>query len=172
MNEPRQAAPPEDSGRQSPPLPPEKPRAAPPSARYASFPRRFAAYALDNLFIAVLTFFMTALAAKTAGGSPVSDMESAARMFWMVYGFYTAASAGYFTILIGGGGQTAGKRLLNIKVVRLDGSGVSYGRAFVRMIGYYISAIFIYIGFLIALIDPRSQTLHDKIAQTVVVEMD
>lgn len=146
--------------------------ARPARARYASFPRRFAAYALDNLFIAVLTFFMTAVAIRAAGGSPVSDMESAARMFWLVYGFYTAASAGYFTILIGGGGQTAGKWLLDVKVVREDGSAVSHGRAFVRMIGYYISGFFIYVGFLIALIDSRGQTLHDKIARTVVVEMD
>lgn len=139
--------------------------------RYASFFSRLIAYFLDNLLIFVLMFSAIAIAAPD-GASSLFNVEDTGLLVWMIYGFYTLASAGYFTILTGGGGQTVGKWLMGVKVISQDGAPVSYGGAFIRFAGYYISGFFLYIGFLIALIDARGQTFHDKIAKTVVVEIE
>ncbi len=140
--------------------------------QYASFSRRFLAYALDNLFLAILTFVVMTQAMGENDSASIR-LDTCLAFFWLFYGFYTTAFLGYFTLMTAGtGGATIGKRLLGIKVTLTDGRDVTYGRALARSIGYYISTIFLYIGFLIAIIDKRHQTFHDKITGTVVVEID
>ena len=68
-------------------------------------------------------------------------------------------------------GQTPGKMLLNIKVIRTDGSDVTLTYSIFRFLGYIISGALLGIGFLWIAIDPRKQGLHDKIADTVVVKI-
>jgi uncharacterized RDD family membrane protein YckC len=77
----------------------------------------------------------------------------------------------YFTYFEGGPrGQTPGKQLLGIRVVSFDTGGpIGYGRAFIRMIGRYLSAVVVYIGYLWMLWDPEKQCWHDKLASDVVV---
>ena len=81
-----------------------------------------------------------------------------------------ACMLAYFTlcsILLRGG--TPGKRLLRMRVVRLDGRRLSLWNAFGRAGGYSASISTLGAGFLQVLWDPNRQTLHDKIAGTVVV---
>ncbi len=66
-------------------------------------------------------------------------------------------------------GQTPGKRLMNLRVVKTDGSPLSDTDAIVRYIGYYINTFVFMIGWIWALFDDRGQGLHDKLAGTVVV---
>jgi uncharacterized RDD family membrane protein YckC len=67
-------------------------------------------------------------------------------------------------------GETVGHRILGMEIRRVeDGQRPDIGQVLVRWIGYYVSAIIIFIGFIIAAFDPRKQALHDKIANTVVV---
>jgi len=66
-------------------------------------------------------------------------------------------------------GQTMGKIIVGLKVVRTDGSRLSLGRALLRYIGYIINASFISIGFLWVAFDPKRQGWHDKLAGTLVV---
>ncbi len=68
-------------------------------------------------------------------------------------------------------GQTPGKMLLNIKVIRTDGSGVSLGYALLRYLGYVVNGLTLGIGFLWIAFDARKQGLHDKIADTYVVKL-
>lgn len=91
-------------------------------------------------------------------------------LFWLAFWFYNIVFIGYFTLSQGLSGQTFGKYLLGIQVVMADGAPISIGRALARTIGYYISGLFLYAGFIISLFDKRRQTFHDKIAGTVVVE--
>lgn len=76
----------------------------------------------------------------------------------------------YFTYFIGSTGQTPGKKLLGIMVVRTNGSPMDYKTAFNRFIGYTISGSVFLLGFAWALFDPNKQTWHDKMAQTIVVK--
>lgn len=79
-------------------------------------------------------------------------------------------SSTYFVFLHGYGGKTAGKALLGIKLINNEGEGVGLWQAFVRWIGYYISGVFLFAGFLWSLVDSECQTWHDKIAGTYVVK--
>ncbi|HTP25298.1 MAG TPA: RDD family protein, partial [Anaeromyxobacteraceae bacterium] len=75
----------------------------------------------------------------------------------------------YFTMFIGMGGQTPGKMLLGLKVVRTDGEAVGFGRALVRWLGQCLSLLLLGLGFLMVAFSGRKQGLHDKIAGTYVI---
>jgi len=78
----------------------------------------------------------------------------------------------YFTLFTGEGGQTLGKMVLGIRVQRVNGSPVGYGRALVRTLGYIVSFFFsTFLGFLWVLWDKKKQAWHDKIAGTEVVKV-
>jgi uncharacterized RDD family membrane protein YckC len=94
----------------------------------------------------------------------------------------TALWLAYEVPAIGGTGQTLGKRIMHIKVVRVENlDPIGYGRAFRRWarLGMWTTLWWCYgIGLLFQLIDSASvlfdrtmrQALHDKTAHTVVVE--
>jgi len=77
----------------------------------------------------------------------------------------------YFTLFIYFRGQTPGKKLLGLKVVKRDGSKLSLWEAFERTHGYAYSASLLLIGFLQVLWDKHSLTMHDKIAGTEVIRV-
>jgi uncharacterized RDD family membrane protein YckC len=68
-------------------------------------------------------------------------------------------------------GQTPGKMLLNIKIIRTDGSSLSIGYAVLRYLGYLISGFVFLLGFIWIAFDARKQGWHDKIADTFVVKL-
>jgi uncharacterized RDD family membrane protein YckC len=67
-------------------------------------------------------------------------------------------------------GQTPGKSLMKIKVIKMDGSPISDTDAILRYVGYYISGFFLLLGYLWAIWDENKQGWHDKIANTYVVK--
>jgi len=78
---------------------------------------------------------------------------------------------GWFTILSRlGRGRSPGKALLGIRIARLDGRPLSWWNALGRAGGYSASAATALLGFLEMIWDPNRQTLHDKIAATVVLD--
>ena len=81
----------------------------------------------------------------------------------------------YFTYFHGSTGQTPGDMALSIKVVDLrDGTGrpIGYGRAFIRWLGSIVSAIPLFLGYFWMLWDSEKQTWHDKMAGSVVVDLN
>jgi len=76
----------------------------------------------------------------------------------------------YFTFFLGfWKGRTPGKRLLGIRVVRLDGRPLGYWVSFERYGGYAASLFTGLEGFARLIWDPNRQALEDKLAGTVVV---
>jgi len=76
----------------------------------------------------------------------------------------------YFTFFLGWWkGRTPGKRLLGIRVVRLDGQPLGYWASFERYGGYAASLFTGLEGFGRLIWDPNRQALEDKLAGTVVV---
>ena len=67
---------------------------------------------------------------------------------------------------------TPGKRLLDLKVTNMEGERISFGQATGRHFGKYLSAIILCIGFLMMLWDGKKQTLHDKLAGTLVLDTE
>jgi hypothetical protein len=68
-------------------------------------------------------------------------------------------------------GQTPGKRLLGIRVVRLDGSPIGWWAAFERFAGYAAGLATGLIGFVQIFWDDNRQAIQDKISETVVVRL-
>ncbi len=76
----------------------------------------------------------------------------------------------YFTAFLSiGRGQTPGKRLAGVRVLRLDGKPLSWWQSFERFGGYFASVTTGLLGFAQILWDRNRQALHDKIVETVVV---
>jgi uncharacterized RDD family membrane protein YckC len=82
----------------------------------------------------------------------------------------------YNVVLVYLYGQTFGKRLMNIRVVRMDGSRVAFSRfIFLRWLPVTLLSAIPVVGGLVALLDPllifreSSRCLHDDIADTRVV---
>lgn len=131
----------------------------------AGFFRRFFALMTDYLIVGIAADLVGfAYRLGTGGTGPVLPMKASLAIS---FALFTA----YCTILLGENGQTLGKRLFGIRVVRSGGGPVTYTRAFWRTLLYALSwqPLFLGLGFLWALWDRRKQTWHDKIVDTVVI---
>ena len=78
----------------------------------------------------------------------------------------------YQTFFVWQNGMTPGKMLMKIKVIEMDsGNTPSFGVAFLRASIRIVSESIFYIGYIMAFFNPMVQTLHDKLAKTVVVDV-
>jgi len=68
-----------------------------------------------------------------------------------------------------GRGQTPGKRLMRIRVASLVHERISLWHCIERSLGYAASSLELGFGFLQYFIHPNAQTVHDRIAETIVV---
>ena len=67
-------------------------------------------------------------------------------------------------------GQTLGKMVTGLTILNMDGTNIRLGRILLRnVLGYFISALTLGLGFLIAALSPSGRALHDLLSQTVVV---
>jgi uncharacterized RDD family membrane protein YckC len=81
-----------------------------------------------------------------------------------------AVSILYFPYFWVQSGQTPGMSIMKIKVVRdADGGPITWGPAILRWIGFWISTVVFYIGFIWIFVDKRRRGWMDLIAGTVVV---
>ncbi len=67
-------------------------------------------------------------------------------------------------------GQTPGKRIMGIRVVRYDGGPLNDVDALIRAIGYYVNSMVFGLGWIWALFDDRKRGWHDMLAKTLVVK--
>jgi len=75
-----------------------------------------------------------------------------------------------FVILPLFSGQSIGKILTGLRIVRSDGNAPSLSRLLIRhLIGYPLTVLTIGIGFLFAALNQKGRSLHDFLAGTVVV---
>ena len=61
---------------------------------------------------------------------------------------------------------TPGKAILGLKITDDFGSQISAGKAILRYVGYIISALTLYIGFIIVGFTENKRGLHDMVAST------
>lgn len=80
-------------------------------------------------------------------------------------------TAAYFTVLpVVMAGQTPGKKLAGLEIVRRDGEPLTYVNAFVRWLGYMASVVTLCLGFLISLFTAEGRALQDYMAGTRVIK--
>ncbi len=77
----------------------------------------------------------------------------------------------YFTLFVGWRGQTPGKMLLGLKIIRISGEEVGYARALLRWFGQGLGLLLLGLGFLMVAFSRQKQGLHDKLAGTYVIRL-
>jgi uncharacterized RDD family membrane protein YckC len=145
--------------------------------KFAGFWRRLIAFIIDNTIITIIFSVLCMIAAMAfifgaiSGNSDawITDLIDHAYSFSMMISlFYFFIIIAYFTYFHGTTGRTPGKMFLGLQVVSVDGTPISFGIAFLRAAGYFVSAIY-FLGFIWAAFDKKKQGWHDKIAGTVVI---
>ncbi len=102
-------------------------------------------------------------------GSVRTILSSAADDLGLGFGWFAL----YFTsFLVLMRGQTPGKRLLGLRVVRLDAKPIGWWISFERFGGYFASLTLGLLGFFQILWDRNRQGLHDKAVETVVIRTE
>jgi uncharacterized RDD family membrane protein YckC len=151
----------------------------------AGFVSRFLAFWVDvaviTLVNAVVTLFAgfilnffhldAALGLPQSGERPVISLT---REVLIVLGalFNFVLVNGYFIFFWYMAGRTPGKALFGLSVVSAAGRPLTFGQVVRRLIGYWLSALPLFLGFLWILIDDRRQAWHDKLARTGVIYGD
>ena len=83
--------------------------------------------------------------------------------------FVLLLNVGYFIAFTAVGGQSIGKMAFGIKVISQEEDAVPIGRATVRTLAYFVSALPLGAGFLPGVISADRLALHDRLAHTRVV---
>jgi uncharacterized RDD family membrane protein YckC len=132
----------------------------------ASFSRRLAAFMIDFgiivVFLALLSLSATLQTAKKTGALTMNIDP--------FHGWALLSLPLYFGLsCYWGRGRTIGKKLLKIRVVSLTHERLSLWHSIERSLGYGASMLEFGFGFLQYFTHPNCQTVHDRIAETIVV---
>jgi uncharacterized RDD family membrane protein YckC len=114
----------------------------------------------------VIDFFT--LGGRLGQGDHVTDVGQAVLTVVVVF-MALLMNVGYYVALWMLTGRTLGKGVMGLKVVHVRGRSISFGIALRRLIGYYCSAIVLFLGFIWVLVDDDRRGWHDKMAGTCVI---
>lgn len=142
------------------------------SYRFADFWIRLGAYALDYLFTvaicAVAGFAIGLVATIASGADSANQLLTDHPMVLNVVGLVIGAS--YNVYFMSGKWQaTPGKRICGIYIIRENGEPLTPLVALGRYLAYFLSAIILFVGFLMILWTDERKALHDIICGTRVV---
>lgn len=141
----------------------------------ASLGNRFLASAFDH-FVQVAVLFVVSLAIYIAGDFEILGEQFKEAPKWVQAGFVIFAFVvwnGYFALFeTFWAGQTPGKRLMKLRVLREDGRPVTFWEAMVRNLLRIFDiqpVVFYSVGIVSVFVTPRDQRIGDLFAGTVVV---
>lgn len=119
----------------------------------ASLGTRFVALLIDGIILGIIGGLLVGFSRDVGGGLSF--------VIGLIY---------YWYFLSRQNGQTPGKNVMKIRVVKVDGSPLSDTDAILRYIGYLINSAVFGLGWIWAFFDSNQQGLHDKIVNTYVVK--
>lgn len=135
--------------------------------RYGGFWRRAIAMSIDGILLYIFVISMFYLARQILSTMGYTGAQNMSGLLY--YLGLLLLNMTYYTFFHGVGGQTPGKMIMGIKVIRSTGEEMTPGFAFLRWVGYLVSQLVFYLGFLWVAFDRKKQGWHDKIAGTVVI---
>lgn len=135
----------------------------------ASLTRRFFAFFIDISLIFLIAFVTLIFGLFAASYDPVKGIIKLSYIVLPVYVILSLLASTYLLFLHAYSGKTVGKLIFGIRVVKEDGSGINLTDSFVRWIGYYLSAIPMFYGYISALFDINCRTWHDKLSKSYVI---
>ncbi len=158
-----------------------------PPPPYASWGARVGAYLIDRLIVGVPAAIFygigfavgskdmncTTDSSDTSYSTSCSGGLSAGGLVLVLIGAAIAVIGGLYLIYLEGTtGQTPGRKLLGIKLIReADGQTLGFGMAFVRQICHIVDTLPCYLGWLWPIWDAKKQTFADKIMSSIVVKV-
>ncbi len=139
-------------------------------APLASFSTRLVAFGID--FIIAFIFFIVSL--FCAGWLGLLDRLGVTKDANLEFGLGNWYSLVFIVIYFclstyWGNGKTLGKKLMGIRVISLVHNHMSLWHSFERALGYGASALEGGFGFIQYFIHPNRRTVHDRIAETIVI---
>lgn len=132
----------------------------------APFALRCGALLIDYILLALILTFSTMVARLMGGGARMAG-GSAEKIGILITFVVAVLDLG---ILAGLTGKTVGKWTTGLRIERMHGGPPGIGWALLRhFVGYPLSLLPFGLGFLIVTVMPTGRSLHDFIANTVVV---
>jgi uncharacterized RDD family membrane protein YckC len=143
--------------------PPVEPEGPAPGVAFGGAGERLLAYIIDGLIVAGVAIVLGIVSVGVLFIFPPLALLAFLAIF--------VVDLAYFPYFWKTRGQTPGMRAFQLYVVRdRDGGPISTGQAILRLIGYWIDGVVLYLGFIWILIDSRKRGWHDLIAGTVVIK--
>ncbi len=150
---------------------------------YAGFVSRFIAVLIDIIIIIGVLIILGAVTQLMIQFFQLQDILTALNTYiqsvpWLnnVIGFLTFLSSVTFvfftyTVLLWvfTGGLTVGKAVMGVRIVRVDGSRLTFWRAWARYIMFWVAVIPLGLGLLWVLINDERRGWHDLIVGTCVI---
>ena len=137
--------------------------------RTAGFITRLLAYVVDVAIVAGILSIGGWLAVlvdtifENMGLDPRIDVAT-------IYVFMIPWIIGFYFVLFWAlTGRTIGKWFMGLKIIGENGRPPNIGRSLIRLIGYGLSAIVFWMGYVWVVIDDERQAWHDHMAKTWVV---
>lgn len=115
---------------------------------------RFIALFIDGIVLGIIYWLLAMLTGRAELGGFASFIVG---VLYQIY-FLTSQN-----------GQTPGKRVMGIRVVKVSGAPLTAADVIIRYIGYYINTAIFMLGWIWAIFDANKQGWHDKLAGTYVV---
>ncbi len=145
--------------------PPGAPPDPPPGIEYVGFWIRFLAFVVDSV---LATIIITPVIYAVAGALGYAGAPMPAGYVVSFVQLVLVAAA--FIVFWIYRSATPGKMIFHARIADAHTFGpLATGQAIIRYIGYYISSLPLFLGFLWIAWDRRKQGWHDKIAGTVVI---
>jgi uncharacterized RDD family membrane protein YckC len=135
----------------------------------ASFLQRFIAFGID-IFIVVIILIaieIPVIIKETSHSTVNHNYEINPFHGWSI--IVVVLYSGLLTYFLKG--QTLGKKIMKIKVISLTHEHISLWHSIERALGYGASALEAGFGFVQFFIHPNRQTVHDRIAETIVISL-
>ena len=137
--------------------------------RSAGFITRLFAYLMDIVVLAGMVAvggWLAVLADNVIESVGLDPRIDLATIFIFLIPFVIGS---YFAVFWALTGRTIGKWFMGLKVVGRDGRPPSIGRSLLRLIGYGLSALALWLGYVWIIIDDERQGWHDHLASTYVI---
>lgn len=123
---------------------------------------RFVSILIDSIILGIIDIVLGTILGVFRG--PEGDI-----WWWWILSFIIFLA--YYTYLEGTRGQTIGKMITRIKVVREDGGRIDMNQAFIRNILRIIDGLFVYlVGAVLIWRSDKKQRLVDRVGKTLVVK--
>lgn len=135
--------------------------------KYASIGKRFLAVFIDGIILSIVGTIVNVIIGVVLGGGENAAMgiQTIGSLISLLTGW------AYYAIQESSPKQaTIGKQAMGLVVTDIEGRPISFAKASIRYFSKILSALILFIGYIMAFFTEKKQALHDIIAGTLVLQ--